>query len=215
MVQSERRHILQWPLCFPMFVKKPVAPFQDVFLRFSWFLLNVITLLLLYRTTFCFHALAHSSSTFPGDLFEVKGFGGPGLPSPRGWRWGFVHALREESQGSFKCSFFKWMYIFGACWVHPELQRFYCFFLFYSIEVDSLDLTSSVGEVQFTVRIQERVPGQSELFCCLYRSQEGHYSAFSPYLQLEDQNGLCVWWKLLFTALILTFFCFNKVLVRI
>lgn len=56
------------------------------------------------------------------------------------------------------------------------------------VKVDSLDLTSSVGEVQFTVRIQERVPGQSKLFCCLYRSQEGHYSAFSPYLQLEDQN---------------------------
>ncbi|XP_005749002.1 uncharacterized protein LOC102198585 isoform X2 [Pundamilia nyererei] len=55
-------------------------------------------------------------------------------------------------------------------------------------KVDSRDLPSHVGEVQFTVRIQEWVPGQSKLFCCLYRSQEGHYSAFSPYLQLEDQN---------------------------
>lgn len=69
---------------------------------------------------------------------------------------------------------------------------FIAFFLFYSIEVDSRDLPSHDGEVQFTVRIQEWVPGQSKLFCCLYRSQEGHYSAFSPYLQLEDQNGLCV-----------------------
>ncbi|XP_029365005.1 uncharacterized protein LOC115047913 isoform X2 [Echeneis naucrates] len=53
-------------------------------------------------------------------------------------------------------------------------------------KVDSIELQSGAEEAQFTVRVQEENLGQ--LFCCLYKDQEGRYSAFSPYLQLETQK---------------------------
>ncbi|XP_069553419.1 uncharacterized protein [Brachyistius frenatus] len=52
-------------------------------------------------------------------------------------------------------------------------------------KVDSQDLQSDAEEVQFTVSMKEWDSGQRELYCCLYKNQEGRYSAFSPYLQLE------------------------------
>ncbi|XP_008274794.1 uncharacterized protein LOC103353533 isoform X2 [Stegastes partitus] len=55
-------------------------------------------------------------------------------------------------------------------------------------EVDSRNPQSDAEEVQFTVRMKEWVSGQHELYCCMYRNQEGRYSAFSPYLQLECQT---------------------------
>ncbi|XP_022049530.2 uncharacterized protein LOC110950958 [Acanthochromis polyacanthus] len=55
-------------------------------------------------------------------------------------------------------------------------------------EVDSRNLQSDADEVQFIVSVKEWYSGQRELYCCLYRNQEGRYSAFSPYLQLEHQT---------------------------
>ncbi|XP_041789605.1 uncharacterized protein LOC121604217 isoform X2 [Chelmon rostratus] len=55
-------------------------------------------------------------------------------------------------------------------------------------KVDSQELRSGAEEVRFTVRVEELDSVQPELFCCLYKTQEGHYSAFSPYLQLEHQR---------------------------
>nr|XP_019939408.1 PREDICTED: uncharacterized protein LOC109627358 [Paralichthys olivaceus] len=52
--------------------------------------------------------------------------------------------------------------------------------------VDSQELQSGAGEVQFTVKVKEEV--LDELFCCLYRNSGGSYSAFSPYLKLEHQK---------------------------
>lgn len=54
----------------------------------------------------------------------------------------------------------------------------------------SQELPSGAEEVQFTVRVKEEALG--EFFCCLYKDRGGRYSAFSPYLQLEHQNGSCV-----------------------
>ncbi|XP_069386582.1 uncharacterized protein [Paralichthys olivaceus] len=53
--------------------------------------------------------------------------------------------------------------------------------------VESQELQSGAGEVQFTVKVKEEV--LDELFCCLYRNSGGSYSAFSPYLKLEHQKG--------------------------
>lgn len=57
-------------------------------------------------------------------------------------------------------------------------------------KVDSQDLQAGAEEVQFTVSMKERDSGQRELFCCLYKNQEGRYSAFSPYLELEHQQAI-------------------------
>ncbi|XP_073327262.1 uncharacterized protein [Pagrus major] len=54
--------------------------------------------------------------------------------------------------------------------------------------VHSQELQSVAEEVQFTVRVNAEVSVQRELFCCLYMNQEGRYSAFSPYLELEHQK---------------------------
>lgn len=89
-----------------------------------------------------------------------------------------------------KVLFFKDIYIFsdvfclitGLLWFYSSL----CFSSF--IEVDSQELQSGAEEVQFTVRVNE---GNSvQLFCCLYKDQDGHYSVFSPYLQLEHTGGV-------------------------
>lgn len=45
-------------------------------------------------------------------------------------------------------------------------------------------------EVQYTVRVTEGDNSQHELYCCLYKNQEGRYSAFSPYLKLERYQGV-------------------------
>ncbi|XP_045903900.1 uncharacterized protein LOC123970076 [Micropterus dolomieu] len=68
----------------------------------------------------------------------------------------------------------------------PEGHRGVLFMLYRLREkVDSQELQSGGEEVRFTVRIEE---GERELFCCLYKHQDGRYSAFSPYLQLEPQK---------------------------
>lgn len=77
-------------------------------------------------------------------------------------------------------------------------------YVFSFIEVDSQELRSSVEEVRFTVNVNdvnevnEEDSGQDKLFCCLYKDQEGCYSAFSPYLTLEHQSGL---WLLFFSEM--------------
>ncbi|XP_053273793.1 uncharacterized protein LOC128433888 isoform X1 [Pleuronectes platessa] len=62
------------------------------------------------------------------------------------------------------------------------------FFLLYRFRdrVDSQELQSGAGEVQFTLAVKEEDLG--ELFCCLYKDSRGCYSAFSPYLKLERRN---------------------------
>ncbi|KAF7213119.1 uncharacterized protein [Nothobranchius furzeri] len=55
-------------------------------------------------------------------------------------------------------------------------------------KVDSQDLLSAAEQVHFTVRMEEWDSGRAEIFCCLYKNQAGHYSAFSPYLQLDRQR---------------------------
>ncbi|KAM9770334.1 uncharacterized protein ACNS7B_009276 [Menidia menidia] len=57
-------------------------------------------------------------------------------------------------------------------------------------QVDSMDFQPAAREVQFTVEMKGWELGKRYLFCCLYRSREGFYSAFSPYLQLERQTSL-------------------------
>ncbi|GAA6232344.1 uncharacterized protein LOC108875907 isoform X1 [Lates japonicus] len=52
--------------------------------------------------------------------------------------------------------------------------------------VVSKETTSGAEQVQFAVKIKEG--DSSELFCCVYKDQEGRYSAMSRYLQLEDQK---------------------------
>lgn len=63
--------------------------------------------------------------------------------------------------------------------------------------MDSKELQSGVDMVLFSVRVSPADSAQLELFCCLYKSKEGRYSAFSPYLQLEQQKGA---YKVLFLA---------------
>ncbi|XP_044044938.1 uncharacterized protein LOC122872903 isoform X4 [Siniperca chuatsi] len=73
----------------------------------------------------------------------------------------------------------------------PEGHRGVLFMLYRLTEnVDSQELQSGGEEVQFTVRVKEgdSVQRERELFCCLYKDQDGRYSAFSPYLQLEYQK---------------------------
>ena len=82
--------------------------------------------------------------------------------------------------------------MFGLCWSAGIFLTVFFFILTNFIEVDSLDLQPAARAVQFTVRMEGWDSGQQELFCCLYKSQEGFYSAFSPYLRLERQTGLFV-----------------------
>ncbi|XP_013860363.1 uncharacterized protein LOC106515226 [Austrofundulus limnaeus] len=56
-------------------------------------------------------------------------------------------------------------------------------------KVNSQVPQSAAEEVQFTVRVEHGGSDQPKLFCCLYKNQGGHYSAFSPYLQLELQGA--------------------------
>ncbi|XP_042341866.1 alpha-1B-glycoprotein-like isoform X2 [Plectropomus leopardus] len=53
--------------------------------------------------------------------------------------------------------------------------------------VDSQELQSAAVEVQFTVAVKEE--DSVKYFCCLYTGQDGRYSLFSPYLQLEQPKG--------------------------
>ncbi|XP_057699952.1 uncharacterized protein LOC130920624 isoform X2 [Corythoichthys intestinalis] len=53
-------------------------------------------------------------------------------------------------------------------------------------EVDSLE-RSSTKEVLFTVQLNATKP---ELFCCLYKNQQGLYSAVSPYLTIQHQPNV-------------------------
>ncbi|XP_059187741.1 uncharacterized protein LOC131970372 [Centropristis striata] len=70
----------------------------------------------------------------------------------------------------------------------PEGQRSLHFRLYRSREqVDSQELQNSSEEVQFTVSLRDGDPAQ--LFCCLYKDQGGHYSAFSPYLELKSEDA--------------------------
>lgn len=81
------------------------------------------------------------------------------------------------------------------CFLSLGLLGFYFPFYFSSfIEVDSQELQFGAEEVHFTVKLKEVDSIQLDLFCCLYKSQEGRYSAFSPYLQLERQKGACITW---------------------
>ncbi|XP_022622597.1 leukocyte immunoglobulin-like receptor subfamily B member 3 isoform X2 [Seriola dumerili] len=69
----------------------------------------------------------------------------------------------------------------------PEGHHGFLFMLYKIREnVDSQELQSGTDEVKFTFRVPEGDSG--ELFCCLYRDQGGRYSAFSPYLRLEQQR---------------------------
>lgn len=89
------------------------------------------------------------------------------------------------------------MYIFGVyvCGTQ-KCQKIPSFpFVFTPIEVDTRELQSSASEVVFAVSVNERDAALGQLFCCLYKSQEGCFSAFSPYLKLERQGGLCVSFK--------------------
>ncbi|XP_044195731.1 uncharacterized protein LOC122972582 [Thunnus albacares] len=52
--------------------------------------------------------------------------------------------------------------------------------------VDSQELQSGAEQALFTVRIEEGDSAQHKLFCCLYRNQQNLYSAFSPYLQIDQ-----------------------------
>ncbi|KAK2816889.1 hypothetical protein Q5P01_025080 [Channa striata] len=54
--------------------------------------------------------------------------------------------------------------------------------------VDSQELMTSAEEVQFTVKLSEGDSRKDDLFCCLYKDQEGCYSAFSPYYKPEHQK---------------------------
>ncbi|KAM7394098.1 hypothetical protein PAMP_020918 [Pampus punctatissimus] len=62
------------------------------------------------------------------------------------------------------------------------------FFMLYRFKdkVDSQELQSDVEQVLFTVRVKEGESVEHELYCCLYKNQQNLYSAFSPYLQIED-----------------------------
>ncbi|XP_051940644.1 uncharacterized protein LOC127613586 [Hippocampus zosterae] len=57
----------------------------------------------------------------------------------------------------------------------------------YTKEVDSVELSPS-EEVLFTVQL--KVATEPELFCCMYKNQQGLYSAFSPYLKTEHQTDV-------------------------
>ncbi|XP_054460393.1 uncharacterized protein LOC129095837 isoform X2 [Anoplopoma fimbria] len=67
----------------------------------------------------------------------------------------------------------------------PEGHRGDMFMLYrYTEKMDSKELQSGAEEVLFNVTVNEGDPAQ--LFCCLYKDQDGPYSPFSPFLQLES-----------------------------
>lgn len=63
--------------------------------------------------------------------------------------------------------------------------------------MDSQEQQTEANEALFSVRVLPADAAQLEFFCCLFKSKEGRYSAFSPYLQLERQKGA---YKVLFVA---------------
>ncbi|XP_056892377.1 uncharacterized protein LOC130527699 isoform X1 [Takifugu flavidus] len=71
----------------------------------------------------------------------------------------------------------------------PQGQQGVLFMLYrYDAKVDSQELQSGAEKVYFSVRLLQGDSAQFELFCCLYKSKDGRYSAFSPYLQPERQK---------------------------
>lgn len=58
-----------------------------------------------------------------------------------------------------------------------------------SSQVNSQEVKDADDKYFFSVRLLAADSAQPELFCCLYKSKEGRYSAYSPYLQLERQKG--------------------------
>lgn len=79
----------------------------------------------------------------------------------------------------------------------PQTLTSLCLIPSISTQVDSQELQSGAEKVHFSVRVLQGDSAQFELFCCLYKSQEGRYSAFSPYLQPERQKGA---YNILFVA---------------
>ncbi|XP_029950330.1 uncharacterized protein LOC115390564 [Salarias fasciatus] len=70
----------------------------------------------------------------------------------------------------------------------PEGQYGFVFMLYEDKdEVDFSNPETGASKVQFTVAIKESDQGRRRLFCCLYKNQEGVFSGFSPYLQLDKQ----------------------------
>ncbi|KAG7485337.1 leukocyte immunoglobulin-like receptor subfamily A member 6 isoform X1 [Solea senegalensis] len=63
-------------------------------------------------------------------------------------------------------------------------------FMLYRVtdKVDSHELQSGAEEVHFTVEVKE--DHFVELYCCLYKDNDGLFSAFSPYLRLEHQKAV-------------------------
>ncbi|XP_028985471.1 uncharacterized protein LOC114843237 [Betta splendens] len=58
----------------------------------------------------------------------------------------------------------------------------------YREKVDSRELPSDASEVHFNVSVNEGDSGSDRLFCCLYKTKRGCFSAFSPYLKLEQRD---------------------------
>ncbi|KAM9818770.1 uncharacterized protein LOC133151635 isoform X1 [Syngnathus typhle] len=56
----------------------------------------------------------------------------------------------------------------------------------FTVEVDAVEL-SPTEEVLFNVH--PSVTGEAELFCCMYKNQQGLYSAFSPYLSIKQPTN--------------------------
>nr|XP_046267031.1 uncharacterized protein LOC124070809 isoform X2 [Scatophagus argus] len=69
----------------------------------------------------------------------------------------------------------------------PEGHHGVLFMLYrFRENVDSQEPMSGAQKVYFIVKMKDSVDSdQRELYCCLYKNEEGHYSAFSPYLQLD------------------------------
>lgn len=61
-------------------------------------------------------------------------------------------------------------------------------------KVDSRDFPFGTEEVHFTVRLSDS--SQHELYCCLYKTLEGTYSTFSPYLQLSQHRAADPSWPI-------------------
>nr|XP_049575654.1 uncharacterized protein LOC125968531 isoform X2 [Syngnathus scovelli] len=57
----------------------------------------------------------------------------------------------------------------------------------FTVEVDAVEL-SPTEEVLFNVH--PSVTGEPELFCCMYKNQQGLYSPFSPYLSIKHPTNV-------------------------